>query len=80
MKNRFSSVLCQITYRWLCFSYLKRPLRWLETKKIENFDIDNFFMPLDGNITLYNCRTWEYIAKTEIEIFLTVIISMITVG
>ena len=32
-----------------------------------------------GNESLYGHRTWKYIAKTEVEIFLTVMVSMVTV-
>ena len=30
---------------------------------------DNFFLPVDGNQTLYSHRTWEYMAKTEVKFF-----------
>ena len=36
-------------------------------------------MTLDGNETLYSHRTRKYIAKTEIQIFVTVNVSMVTV-
>ena len=48
----------------------------VRNKKIENF---TFSLPLDGNETLYSSRTWEYIGKTEVETFVMVIVSMVTV-
>ena len=55
-------------------------LRWSETKNLKTLITDNFFLlPLDGSDTLYTHRTQEYISNTEVEIFLTVIVSMVTV-
>ena len=53
-------------------------LRWSETKHLKILIIDNF-LPLDGNEALHTDRTWKYMAKTEVAIFLTVIVSMVTV-
>ena len=36
-------------------------------------------MSLDGNGTLYSHRTWKYIAKTEVEILLIVIVSLVAI-
>ena len=62
--------------------------RWSETK-IRKFEINNskirknhwqlFLLPLDGNETVYSYRTWIYIAQTEVKIFVTVIVSMVTI-
>ena len=55
-------------------------LRWSETKNVKIFIIDGFFaFKLDDNETLYSYRTWKYIAKTEVKMFLTVMVSMATV-
>ena len=60
--------------------FLQISLRWSETKSLKTLIIDNFFfLPLDGDETLHIYRTWKYIAKTEVEMFLTVIVSMVTV-
>ena len=52
----------------------------VRNKKFENFNHwQLFLLPLDGNESLCGHRTWKYIAKTEIEVFPTVIVSMVTV-
>ena len=51
-------------------------------KNLKILIFDNFLschLILDGNETLYSHRTWKYIAKTEVEFFLTVIVFMVTV-
>ena len=56
------------------------PFKVVRNDKCENFYyFITFFLPLDGNETLYSYRTWEYTAKTKAKIFLTVIVSMVTV-
>ena len=52
-------------------------LRWSEAKTLKFLKL--FLLPLDSTKTLYNHRTWKYIAKTEVKIFVTVIVSMVTV-
>ena len=37
-----------------------------------------FLLPRYGNGTLYSHRTWKYVAKTEVQIFVTVIVSLQT--
>ena len=52
----------------------------VRNQKFENVDHWQLFLQLrGGNETLYINRTWKYIAKTEVEIFLTVIVSMLIV-
>ena len=49
-------------------------LRWSETKNWKILIIDNsFLLPSDGNKSLCSHRTRKYIAKTEVDTFVTVI-------
>ena len=53
------------------------PSRWSETKHWKFWLLITFFLQLDGNETLYNNRNWKYKVKTEVNIFVTVIVSMV---
>ena len=67
---------CHLT---ITFGFTGLTVRWSETKNLKILIIDNFFLSLDRNKTFHSYRTWEYIVKREAKIFVTVIVSMITV-
>ena len=55
-------------------------LKRSETKKCESFDYQKHFLPPnDENETRHIFRTWKHVAKTEVEIFVRVSVSMATV-
>ena len=55
-------------------------IKVVRNKKFENLDYWKlYFLPLDSNETLYIHRTWEHKTQTEVETFVTVIASMVTV-
>ena len=61
-------------FTYFSFNILRSHLRWSE-KICENFDhLYLFRLQLVGNETLYSYGTWTYIAKTEVKMFLTVIV------
>ena len=63
-------------YTHLLFN-IKINLRWSETKNFRILIIDNF---LSCHLMLMKLGTLiKHISKTEVEIFLTVIVSMVTV-
>ena len=68
-KSLISSIL-----ELYCIFLTKVPL-----KVVRNKNLITFSLPLDGGETLYSHRTCEYIAKAEVEIFLMVMVSMVTV-
>ena len=50
----------------------------VRNKKLKILIIDDvlFVPPLDDNATLWNHKTWKYIAKTEVNISVMVIVSI----
>ena len=43
-------------------------LKVVRNKTLKISIIDNFFLSVDGNETLYSYTTWEYMAKIEIKL------------
>ena len=74
------NLVCGLKLSFLLPYQISLWVKMVRNKKFTNFD--NwwlFLLPFDGNETLYSHRTWEYIAKMEVESFAIVIVSMVTV-
>ena len=59
----------------------KPSFKVVRNKNLKIFIEKLFLLPFEGNETLYSYRIWKYIAKTEVEISVTiiVIVSIVTV-